>query len=173
MACGGEPGSALHQCSALDPLYGDPRVLVRNPHPRDDPGALVRSPGLLDRARFAHARAGATSPHSLCDGSNDCGVHLTDRIIRRLPQFFFRMSRSIRSRLFSRRRREISAAGSKTECEADAGVPGRNAGLSFRPPRRQLRSIDGAMPSSPAICVSGRPLLIRSATASRLKSSVN
>ena len=78
-----------------------------------------------------------------------------------------------RSRSFSRRRREISAAGSKTEWGADAGALGRNAGPECRPPRRQLRSIDGAMPSSPAICVSGRPLLTSSATASRLKSSVN
>ena len=49
----------------------------------------------------------------------------------------------------------------------------RHHGIRARAPRRQLRSIDGAMPSSPAICVSGRPLLTSSATASRLKSSVN
>ena len=39
---------------------------------------------------------------------------------------FLKMSRSIRSRSFSRRSREISAAGSGTECGADAGI-GRSA----------------------------------------------
>ena len=69
----------------------------------------------------------------------------------------------------------LSAAGSGTKCGADASVLGRNAGPAFRPPLRprQLRSIDGAMPSSVAICVNGRPLPARSATASRLNSSVN
>jgi hypothetical protein len=61
----------------------------------------------------------------------------------KMATVFFKMSRSIRRRSFSRRRREISAAGSRTECGADAGVL-RNAGPKFRPPRRQLRSIDGA-----------------------------
>jgi hypothetical protein len=85
------------------------------------------------------------------------------------------MSSSIRSRSFSRRSREISADGSGTECGAGADVLGRNASPAFRPPLRprQLRSIEGAIPSSPAICVSGRSLLASSATASRLNSSVN
>lgn len=88
---------------------------------------------------------------------------------------FFRMSRPVRSRSFSRRSREISAAGSGAEWGAGAGVFGRNAGPAFRPSlrARQLRSIEGAMPSSPAICVNGRPLLASSATASYLNSSVN
>src|SRR6266446_7167378 len=46
---------------------------------------------------------------------------------------FFKMSRSIRSRSFSRRSREISAAGSGTECGADAGI-GRGADPASRPP---------------------------------------
>lgn len=56
-----------------------------------------------------------------------------------------------------------------------AGVLGHNASPAFRPPSRprQLRSIDGAIPNSPAICVNGRPLLTSSATASPLNSSVN
>ena len=85
------------------------------------------------------------------------------------------MSRSMRSRSFSRRSREISAAGSGTEWVADAGVLGRNAGHAFRPPPRlrQLRSIEGVMPSSAAICVNGRPLIASRATASCLNSSVN
>src|SRR5439155_15641319 len=65
---------------------------------------------------------------------------------------FFKMSRSIRSRSFSRRSREISAAGSGTKCGADAGI-GRSADPASRPPLplRQLRSIEGEMPSSLAI----------------------
>src|SRR6266568_5732788 len=93
----------------------------------------------------------------------------------KMATVFFRMSRSIRSRSFSRRSREISTAGSGAECGADAVVLGRSAGPAFHPPLRprQLRSIEGAMPSSPAICVNGRPLLASRATASRLNSSVN
>src|SRR5216683_3051306 len=86
----------------------------------------------------------------------------------KMATVFFRMSRSIRSRSFSRRSREISTAGSGAECGADAVVLGRSAGPAFHPPfrPRQLRSIEGAMPSSPAICVNGRPLLASRATAS-------
>ena len=68
------------------------------------------------------------------------------------PSSFFRMSRSFRSR---------SKPGDLCRWvrDGDAGLLGRNAGPAFRPPRRQLRNIDGAMPDSAAICVSGRPLL--------------
>lgn len=38
---------------------------------------------------------------------------------------------------------------------------------------RQLRSIEGEIPSSVAICIRGRPLLSSRATASRLNSGVN
>jgi hypothetical protein len=38
---------------------------------------------------------------------------------------------------------------------------------------RQLRSIQGEIPSSPAICSNGPPLLANSATASLFNSSVN
>jgi transposase len=60
-------------------------------------------------------------------------------------------------------------------CQAHPRLGACNAGPAFRPPprSRQLRSIEGAMPSSPAICVNGRPLLASRATASRLNSSVN
>ena len=37
---------------------------------------------------------------------------------------------------------------------------------------RQLRSMEGEIPSSVAICMRGRPLLSKSATASRLNSGV-
>jgi hypothetical protein len=84
------------------------------------------------------------------------------------------MSRSIRRRSFSRRSRESSAAGSGTGCRADAGI-GRRADPASRPPLplRQLRSIEGEIPSSLAIWINGRPLLTSKATASRLNSSVN
>ena len=64
---------------------------------------------------------------------------------------FFRMSRSMRSRSFSRRSREISAAGSGTECGADAGVLGRNAGPAFPPsapitPVAKHRGCDAQLP---------------------------
>jgi hypothetical protein len=57
---------------------------------------------------------------------------------------------------------------------ADAGI-GRSAGPAFRPSLRlrQLRSIEGEMPSSLAICSNGRPRLANSTTASRLNSSLN
>ena len=83
------------------------------------------------------------------------------------------MSRSMRSRSFSRRSREISAAGSATEGVADAGFRS-TAGPVFPPPwrLRQLRSIEGEMPSSPAIWINGRPLPASRAIASVLNSSV-
>src|ERR1700704_6838683 len=86
---------------------------------------------------------------------------------------FFKMSRSIRRRSFSRRSREISDAGSGAECGADAGI-GRSAGPASRPPLplRQLRSIEGEMPSSLAIWLNGRPLLTSRAIASCLNSSL-
>jgi hypothetical protein len=46
---------------------------------------------------------------------------------------FFKMSRSVRNRSFSRRSREISAAGSTAECGADAGI-GRRPDPASRPP---------------------------------------
>ena len=83
------------------------------------------------------------------------------------------MSRSMRRRSFSRLRREISAAGSGTEGVADAGLAG-TPDPAFCPPwrLRQLRSIEGEMPSSPAIWTNGRPLPVSRATASVLNSSV-
>src|SRR5205814_5868002 len=73
----------------------------------------------------------------------------------------------------SRRRREISDPESGAECGAGAGI-GRSVDPAFRPSLRlrQLRSIDGEMPSSLAICSNGRSLLASRATASRLNSSV-
>jgi hypothetical protein len=87
---------------------------------------------------------------------------------------FFKMSRSIRRRSFSRRRRVISEAESGAECGAGAEI-GRSADPAFRPSLRlrQLRSIEGEMPNSLAICSNGRPLLANNAIASRLNSSVN
>ena len=60
---------------------------------------------------------------------------------------FFRMSRSMRSRSFSRRSREISAAGSGTEGAAEAAI-GCGADPACPPMLRlrQLRSIEGEMP---------------------------
>src|SRR4029079_14144383 len=86
---------------------------------------------------------------------------------------FFKMSRSIGRRSFSRRRREVSDAESGAECGAGAGI-GRSADPAFRPSLRlrQLRSIEGEIPSSLAICSNGRPLLASRAIASRLNSSV-
>src|SRR4051795_11921494 len=72
---------------------------------------------------------------------------------------FFKMSRSIRSRSFSRRSREISAAGSGTGCAAAAAVGGGGAGAAAVPaappppppppplPLRQLRSMRGRYPA--------------------------
>ena len=83
------------------------------------------------------------------------------------------MSRSMRSRSFSRRSREISAAGSGTEGAAEAAI-GCGADPACPPMLRwrQLRSIEGEMPSSLAIWINGRPLLASRATASLLNSSV-
>src|SRR5262249_57961750 len=61
---------------------------------------------------------------------------------------FFKMSRSVRSRLFSRRSREISAARSAAGCGADAGIVCRADPPSPPPPPfRPLRSIPGERPS--------------------------
>jgi hypothetical protein len=76
------------------------------------------------------------------------------------------MSRSIRRRSFSRRRREISEAESEAESGAGAGI-GCSTAPEF-PRLRQLRSIEGEMPSSLAICSNGRPLLSSSAQCNRL-----
>jgi hypothetical protein len=61
---------------------------------------------------------------------------------------FFKMSRSLHSRSFSRRSQEISAAGSGAECGADAGIVCR-ADPASRPPLPlcQLRSIEGECPA--------------------------
>ena len=71
--------------------------------------------------------------------------NLISVVPRRWPQPFFKMSRSIRSRSFSRRSREISAAESGAECGADAGI-GCHADPASRPslPLRQLRNIEVA-----------------------------
>src|SRR4051794_2156265 len=89
----------------------------------------------------------------------------------KIATVFFRMSRSMRSRSFSRRSREISAAGSGTEGEATIGCGADPAGPAVLR-LRQLRSIEGEMPSSPAIWINGRPLLASRAIASLLNSSV-
>src|SRR3979411_2503857 len=62
---------------------------------------------------------------------------------------FFKMSRSMRRRSFSRRRRVISEAGSEAQCAADDGIR-RSVAPAFRPSLRlrQLRSIEGEIPSS-------------------------
>ena len=92
---------------------------------------------------------------------------------------FFRTSRSMRVQSSSRRRRVISAAWSKGKATglADA-APGEPAarGGGEEPPisaERHCLSMDGWIPSSAAICICGRPLLSKSATASRLNSGVN
>src|SRR3954471_13643060 len=65
---------------------------------------------------------------------------------------FPEMSRSMRSRSFSRRSREISAARSATQGMAGAGFAGTADPACCPPWRlRQLRRIEGEMPSSPAI----------------------
>jgi hypothetical protein len=72
----------------------------------------------------------------------------------------------------------ISAAssagdGTRGSAEADAGAIACAPGAVPQPTARQLRSIEGWMPSSMATCINGRPLLSSKATASRLNSSVN
>ena len=58
------------------------------------------------------------------------------------------MSRSMRGQSFSRRGREISAAGSATQGMADAGFAGTADPACCPPWRlRQLRSIEGETPS--------------------------
>src|SRR5947208_148728 len=85
---------------------------------------------------------------------------------------FFKMSRSMRRRSFSRRSRAISAVRSGEDVDADVlecnAVPAPRPSLRLR----QLRSIKGVMASSPAICPNDRPLLASRATDSRLNSSV-
>jgi hypothetical protein len=51
-------------------------------------------------------------------------------------------------------------------------LPALDRGGPPFPIARQLRSMEGEIPSSVAICMRGRPLLSRSATASRLNSGV-
>src|SRR5881392_241430 len=84
---------------------------------------------------------------------------------------FFKMSRSMRRRSFSRRSRAISAVRSGEDVDADVlecnAVPAPRPSLRLR----QLRSIEGEMPSSPAICPNDRPLLASRATDSCLNSS--
>src|SRR4051812_36330172 len=92
---------------------------------------------------------------------------------KKMATAFFKMSRSMRSRSFSRRSREISAARSGTEGAAEAAI-GCGADPACPPMLRlrQLRSIEGESPSSLAIWINGRPLRASRATASVLNSSV-
>jgi hypothetical protein len=64
---------------------------------------------------------------------------------------FFEMSRSARNRSFSRRSREIYAAGSTAGCGAEAGIGYRAAPHPALRCHCKLRGIEGEMPSSLAI----------------------
>lgn len=84
----------------------------------------------------------------------------------------------MRVRSSSRRRRAISAAWSEGEAtglaDAAPGEPAaRGGGEPPINPVRHCLSMEGWIPSSAAICICGRPLLSKSATASRLNSGVN
>src|SRR5438105_10171946 len=77
-------------------------------------------------------------------------------------------------RSFSRRRRAFSATKSAPAGGIAARVWGRRGDPACPPSPlfRQARSLEGAIPSSPAIWRNGRPWLANSPTASRLNSSV-
>ena len=80
----------------------------------------------------------------------------------------------MRVRSSSRFKRVISDAWSAGE--GSNGIPGA-AGLDRAAPSRisarQVRNIDGEIPTSMATCISGRPLVSSNATASRLNSGEN
>jgi hypothetical protein len=89
-----------------------------------------------------------------------------------MPMALFRTSRSMRVRSSSRFNRVISDAWSA----GDGAMVDAIALERTIPPQtaaRQFRNIDGEMPNSVATCISGRPLLSSSATASRLNSGEN
>src|SRR5215472_16029309 len=128
-------------------------------------------PRVVARRRHAQRLAHDTHRPDIAVVLDQAEPHLGGS--EKMATAFFKMSRSVRSRSFSRRSREISAAGSGAECEADAGIGCRaDPAARLPPPLRQLRSIEGEMPSSLAIPLNGRPLLTSRATASCLNSSV-
>src|SRR6516162_544405 len=87
---------------------------------------------------------------------------------------FFRISRSIRSRSFSRRKGAFSAARSDGDGTGTC-VIGRRAGPVAWPPSRITHRLStvSLSPNSVATLPIGKPLLITRSTASRLKTSGN
>src|SRR5437588_5395305 len=138
----------------MNPLDFDQQLAV------GDPARALRPRSPRVEARWRHAQRITHNPHRpdtpvILDQAEP---HLGSS--EKMATAFFKMSRSIRRRSFSRRKREISDPKSGAECGAGAGI-GRSADPAFRPSLRlrQLRSIAGEMPSSLAICSNGRPLL--------------
>lgn len=80
----------------------------------------------------------------------------------------------MRVRSSSRFNRVISDAWSAGDGIGETfGVAALDRAFPPRTTVRQFRNIDGEMPTSVATCISGRPLLSRRATASRLNSGEN
>ena len=138
----------------------------------DIPGAVRTVPPCIVAA-VTDLQHGAHRPHRECRSMvfDEAEPHLGGP--EKMPTAFFKMSRSVWARSRSRRRRRIST------CSAEGATVAREPAalairvtLPFTVPR-QLRSIDGWIPNSVAIWVSGRPLDASSDTASRLNSSVN
>jgi hypothetical protein len=140
-------------------------------------GRLARTfgpaaPSIIPCRRDAHDIAQDTNRERLALIFDDAEFHFGSS--EKMRSVFFRISRSMRRRSFSRRRRTFSVAKSRPAGGIAACVMGRRGDPAWLPAflLHQARSRAAGIPSSPAIWLNGRPLLAKSPTASRLNSSV-
>jgi hypothetical protein len=131
------------------------------------------TPGIIPRRRDAQHIAHDPNRERLALVRDEAEFHLGAS--EKMRSVFFGISRSMRRRSFSRRRRAFSAAKSAPACGIAAYVLGRRGDPACPPSLLfgQARSLEAVIPSSWAIWLNGRPLLVSSPTASRLNSSVN
>src|SRR5262245_50283607 len=130
------------------------------------------APGIIARRRNAHHIAHDTDRKRLTLIFDEAESHFGGS--EKMRSVFFKISRSMRRRSFSRRRRVFSAARSTPAGGIAACVLGRRGDPAWPPPLllRQARSRAAGIPSSSAIWLSGQSLFASSPTASCLNSSV-
>src|SRR5271157_1571493 len=130
------------------------------------------APSIIARRRDAHHIAHDANRKRLALVLDETEFHFGAS--EKMRKVFFKISRSMRRRSFSRRKRAFSVAKSTPAGGIAACVLGRRGDPALLPSLslRHARSRSGGIPSSPAIWLPGRPLLTKSSKASRLNSSI-
>src|SRR5208283_311757 len=130
------------------------------------------APSIIARRRDAHHIAHDANRKRLALVLDETEFHFGAS--EKMRKVFFKISRSMRRRSFSRRKRAFSVAKSAPASGIAACDWGRRGDPAWPLPvvLRQARSRAAGIPSSWAIWLNGRPLLASSPKASRLNSSV-